>query len=512
MNTKTLTTRAALVDNEAEFSVDTAALNTAAMGLKELMQLGPAPCNTYNRQRNALLTMVNKDGRLHLLATDKQVFAEATIASQALREDADSTCTVDLRQLIKITKGKGRLVLRVNPKEEQLVLNRGAADMKLPLVQDDDSCPPPKPKADVCISLCAAEMASIFERALTCVDPKELRNNLRMIHFKGADKKIHLAATDGHRLYWHRFNQADASEGSVLAPRFILATLAKKRMLAGLDTQVSLRLGWGEKDKGNGSLAIDFVRAGVAWAIQVGVLADGTTFPDVAKVTPTHKSEVSIKTEALMEKVKEINVLGKALVGNRIYPMALEFSYVNSHQVVGVISHHSESKSTYLAQVKGASPAPCVKHRIGFNTSYLLDGLTASPDQITLQIGGALAPIVIYPSDAGSQAQSPWLFVVMPLRLEWEVDFKPSIANPQSGTEKPQSVPAPITKPITKPVPAKPVPVPVKVVAVVVPFKPIPVKPMPRRARKSAAKRPSQRMRCIQGGELNLAGMQARWA
>lgn len=336
------------------------------------------------------------DGALTVTGFDFEV---ANRVEVPVTDKAGGRVLVSGKLLAEIARALPPKDVRVAVESNRLSVRCGASRFALPLMQVEDypAVPELPPRSG---AVAADVFASAVAQVTTAASKDETLPMLTGVRMQIEPERLVLAATDRYRLAERLVPWQPAGEvpsGALVIPARTLAEAAKSLGGAG---EVQLAMGG---DSG-------FVGFNAGGRQSMTRLLDGD-FPKFESLWPAESSTTAvIETGALIEALRRVS-----LVAQRFAPVRLAFS----DGQVGLSAQaedESSAEEELPAEVTGDDLT------IGFNASYLLDGLTAiHTPQVRMAFTTGTRPTVITPIyDEGSEVaggEETYRYLVMSMRL-----------------------------------------------------------------------------------------------
>jgi DNA polymerase-3 subunit beta len=202
-------------------------------------------------------------------------------------------------------------------------------------------------------------------------------------------KQLRVVATDGHRLsYAETALETEMEAREVIIPRKTVTELSK--LLGDVDEPVNLRIGANQ------------VTVRLPGIELVSKVVDGK-FPDYQRVIPVNQPRhLDANRQAVTQSLQRAAILSnEKFRGVRL---------VMSENTLGIVCNNNEQEEAadeIEVQYQG-DPLD-----VGFNVTYLLDGLAALNTQdVTMSLGDANSSMLMT-----SKAEPGFKYVVMPMRI-----------------------------------------------------------------------------------------------
>jgi DNA polymerase-3 subunit beta len=329
-----------------------------------------------------------KDGKLSLTATDLEV--EITADTDIEVQDSEDV-TLPARKLLDICRtlpDEAKVNLKVDG--ERATLNAGRSRFTLstlpvkdfPLVDDFDT--------DQDFKITQMDLKHLIDSTQFSMAQQDVRYYLNGLMLELKDKSLVSVATDGHRLsYCHQGSDYNAKDTKqIIIPRKGVIELSKL-----------LAEGEGDVSVGVGKNHIRVVMPGIRFTSK---LIDGK-FPDYERVLPKNPE---IRLTADRETLRQA-LIRTSILSNEKY-RGIRFSV--SDNKLSIQAHNpeqEEAEEEMEVQYKGGDI------EIGFNVNYLLDALSAIPDQnVEISMVDPNSSCLLKQPD-----NNDCKYVIMPMRL-----------------------------------------------------------------------------------------------
>ncbi len=358
---------------------------------------------------NVLLS-ADDAGLLRFAATDLYLAVSASAEASVKRP---GTVALSARTLFEIVKNlpEGEVKLALD-KQHAVQLRCGKIKFRIPGMPGEDFPALPSPGESGFAEFDVNVLSQLISLTQYSMSSDDTRPHLAGALFECDGKCVRMVTTDGHRLSKAEA-PFDAPGGfAMLVPQKGIAEL--RRLLEDVKSErrpPATERG-GEKAE-RGKLAEERITVGVATVggnaffrgqdVQLSVKLADEQFPPYAKVIPqSHSRRVVASRELLVDSLRRISLVASDKSGGvrlSLEPGKLEI--VSENPDVG---EGSEELEVDFAGEKVA---------IGFNARYLLEALSALPDdEVALELGGDLDPGVIKPV-----AGAHFVGVIMPMRI-----------------------------------------------------------------------------------------------
>lgn len=339
------------------------------------------------------------DGTLTVSGFDFEVLNRTEVP---VMDKSAGRVLVSGRLLAEIARALPPKDVRVAVEGNRLSVRCGAARFNLPLMQVEDyPVVPELPAASGTVR------GDVFATAVHQVTPAASRDEtlpmLTGVRMEIGPDRLTFAATDRYRLaerYIPWTPTGTVPSGSIIIPARMLAEAAKS---FGSASEIVLSMG-DAADAG-------FLGFSAAGKQTLTRLLDGE-FVKFASLWPTEVTTTAqVEVGAFVEAVKRVS-----LVAQRFAPVRLAFS-----EGTVQLSAEAEDESSAEEELEvGVTGEPLT---IGFNATYLLDGLTAmTTPQATMSFTTPTRPTVVTPvtgleGDEPDTGEASYRYLVMSMRL-----------------------------------------------------------------------------------------------
>ncbi len=347
---------------------------------------------------NVLLTAEGPD-RLRLSATDLYLGVTALVPASIKK---GGTIAVSARTLFDIVKNlpDGEVSWKLSD-SHAVELSCGKVRYRIPAMPGEDFPPLPNPGDADFAHIEGSLLSELISLTQYSMSHDDTRPHLAGTLFEGDGKVVRMVTTDGHRLSKaeHKVSGKNALMNfSMLVPHKGISEL--KRLLD------DIKSGKGKADEPTtigiataGGNAF-FLRDDLSLSVK---LAD-ENFPPYSKVIPSKQSRTVVAARGpLVEALRRISLVANDKSGGvqlQIEPGMLRIQSQNPE-----VGEGSEEVDVDYAGDE---------LRIGFNARYLLDALSAMPqDEVAIELSGERDPGVIKP--VGDDAE--FIGVIMPMRI-----------------------------------------------------------------------------------------------
>ncbi len=344
---------------------------------------------------NVLLS-ADESGALRFAATDLYL---AVNASAEARVKRPGSVAISARTLFDIVKNlpEGEVKLAVD-KNHAVQLRSGKIKFRIPGMPGEDFPPLPSPGEAAFAELEAGTLGQLIGLTQYSMSSDDTRPHLAGTLFESDGNVVRMVTTDGHRL-----SKAEAPSPGIPAFTMLVpqkGILELKRLIEDVRNDKSRpaeeRVTVSVANVGGNA----FFRG---HEVQLSVKLADEQFPPYAKVIPqSHTRRVVAARELLVDSLRRISLVASDKSGGvrlMLEPGKLEI--VSENPDVG---EGSEELDVDFVGEKVA---------IGFNARYLLEALSALPDdEVALELGGELDPGVVRPA-----TDNRFVGVIMPMRI-----------------------------------------------------------------------------------------------
>ncbi len=336
---------------------------------------------------NVLLSL--EQGMITLTGTDLEIEAKVSTGHDGgqdgaitlpARELLDIVRTLPEQSIIELTEEKGKATLRAGKSRFSLV-TLPAADFPQVGTQT----------AKTSLRMTQAELKRLLDRTQFAMAQQDVRYYLNGLLLEITDTQLHAVATDGHRLAMcsMALPGGSASEPQqVIVPRKAVLELA--RILEGSEQPVEVTMSTNH---------IQFSADGITLTTKQ---IDGR-FPDYQRVLPRGGDKVVTADRELLRQ----GLVRTAVISNeKLRSVALQLE-------AGVIRMHTHNPEQEEADEEVAVEYEGPELRIGFNITYLLDAIGATPgERVQMTLSDANSSCLI--QAVGDEHSK---YVIMPMRL-----------------------------------------------------------------------------------------------
>ena len=347
---------------------------------------------------NVLLSVEGTD-RLRLSATDLYLGVTALVPCSIKK---GGTIAVSARTLFDIVKNlpDGEVTWKLSD-SHAVELSCGKVRYRIPAMPGEDFPPLPNPGDADFAHLEAAVLAELIALTQYSMSHDDTRPHLAGALFEGDGKVVRMVTTDGHRLSKaeHKVTaKASMMNFGMLIPHKGIAEL--KRLLDDVRSN---------KGKGDEATTIGIATAGgnaffLRDDLCLSVKLADENFPPYSKVIPSKQSRTIVAARgALVEALRRISLVANDKSGG--VQLILEPGTLRVQSQNPEVGEGSEEVEVDYAGEE---------LRIGFNARYLLDALSALPDdEVAIELSGERDPGVIKPVANGTE----YIGVIMPMRI-----------------------------------------------------------------------------------------------
>ena len=336
---------------------------------------------------NVLLEKKGSD--LMLQATDLELQVSTKLPGAAA--DGDFALTVAARKLFDIVRAlPDGAKLKLESKDSQIEVKAGRSKFTLQTLPAADF---PRMETSAAsgneVTLPQKVLKKLLQLVQFSMAQQDIRYYLNGMLLVLEGKILRVVATDGHRLALAETTlDKDAGKRELIVPRKTVIELVK--LLAESDDPVSLYLGENQVMFRLGNTQI------------VSKVVDGK-FPDYQRVVPVgHEKKMGLNRQAGISALQRA-----AILSNEKFRGVRLVLGANSLRIV--CNNNEQEEATEEMEAKYDSDAL----DIGFNVSYLLDGLGAlSSDEATLAFNDPNSSLLIT-----SESEPGFKYVVMPMRI-----------------------------------------------------------------------------------------------
>ena len=344
--------------------------------------------NTIPILSNILITA--RKGELRIEGTDLDMSAQETIRDGVNVIEEGST-TVSAKSISDIVRKLEGETVAFQEKDGRLELRAGRSQFKLHTLKPDDF---PvlgdfEPTAE--FSLTGEDIRKGLQRVRQAMSTDETRYYLNGVHFHIDEGKLHVVATDGHRLSIARIdNTPDISSlNNLIVPRKAVGELL--RNLNANDGEIEL------------AFNATRMRARIGDLTFISKLIDGT-YPDYERVVPNSgRVKIHVDSEQLQNAIERVRVIASertSAVRMDIEEEILKLSVRSPENGLA----EDEVAAAINGDVK-ATPT------ISFNGRYMTELLGTLEGEIVIEINDANSPMKFTAADRPDDRH-----VLMPMR------------------------------------------------------------------------------------------------
>jgi DNA polymerase III subunit beta len=336
---------------------------------------------------NVLLEKKGQD--MILQATDLELQVSTKLSGTVA--DGDFALTVAARKFFDIIRAlPDGAKLQLNGKDSLIEVKAGRSKFTLQTLPAVDF---PRMEASAAsaaeVTLPQKTIKKILQLVQFSMAQQDIRYYLNGMLLVLEGKTLRVVATDGHRLALAETTLGtDAGKRELIVPRKTVIELVK--LLADSDDPISLFLGESQVMFRLGDTQI------------VSKVVDGK-FPDYQRVVPVgHEKKMALNRQAGISALQRA-----AILSNEKFRGVRLVLGANSLRVVCNNNEQEEAQEELEAKYD-SDPID-----IGFNVSYLLDGLAAlSSDEVTLAFHDPNSSVLLT-----SESEPGFKYVVMPMRI-----------------------------------------------------------------------------------------------
>ena len=330
------------------------------------------------------------EGKEHVLcaATDLTVAVMAVLPAKI---EAAGGLTLGARQLHDIVKNLGGEDVHLRRNEQNWAEIRGGrAEFKLVGMADREFPKLPSVAEAKLVSVESAVLRDMFAKTAFSVSTDETRQHLAGVLFEADGKSARMVSTDGHRLskVGRELPGGPVLERGVLIPRKGVAEI--RRVLEGREKPSEIGF-----HQGHFLLRAD--------EIALTVKLNEGQFPPYEQVIPKENDKVvTVSRAELLDAFRRVSIMASdKTMGVRV---GLD---------KGRLSIEADNPDLGNARERLEIPYKGGPVQVGFNARYLLEALSALPDdEVALELGGELDPGVVRPS-----TDNRFVGVIMPMRI-----------------------------------------------------------------------------------------------
>ncbi|MEQ1663255.1 MAG: DNA polymerase III subunit beta [Thiobacillus sp.] len=335
------------------------------------------------------LLIERKGGKLSLLATDLELQI-STVQTSAEKGD-DFAITVAARKLFDIVRAlPDAAKVKLDTKDSQVVVSAGKSRFTLQTLPAADF---PRVETGAGLSEPIRLPQKTLKRLLQLVQfamaSQDIRYYLNGMLLVLDGTTLRVVATDGHRLSYAEAPLAVAADArEVIIPRKTVMELSK--LLGDTDEPVELRIGTNQ------------VTISLPGTELVTKIVDGK-FPDYQRVIPMNQPRhLKANRQVVIQALQRAAILSnEKFRGVRL---------VMSDNTLGIVCNNNEQEEAADEIEVSYDGEPL---DVGFNVTYLLDGLAAvNSDDIILSLADANSSMLLT-----SEGEAGFKYVVMPMRI-----------------------------------------------------------------------------------------------
>ncbi len=331
-----------------------------------------------------------QENRLELTATDLDVTVSCAVEAQVKKGGAT---TVPVKKLFGIVRelANGELSLEVDEKNVTSVQS-GPSFYRINGLAADEFPPMPKFKEGKKVAVSQETIRGMLRKTDFAVSTDETRYVLNGIFFSLKDHKLTLVATDGRRLALVDEEVELPGEGQC---DFIVPAKAVNELTRLLQDKGNVEIRYAENQA-----AFALSDDSNASVLVVTKLIEGN-YPNYRQVIPNEtKERIALVREEFLHALRRAEIM----TSEKANSVKLAFGK-NNLAITANSPDIGEARESIAINYKGKEMA------IAFNPRYLIDPLTALPDEeVFFELSDELSPGVL-------KINGPFLYVVMPMRL-----------------------------------------------------------------------------------------------
>jgi DNA polymerase-3 subunit beta len=351
-----------------------------------------------------VLLGADESGVLRFAATDLYLAVSASSEAKVKRGGSVALSARTLFDIVKnLPEGEVKLAL---DKNHAVQLRSGKIKFRIPGMPGEDFPPLPSAGETAFAELDAGSLAQLIALTQYSMSTDDTRPHLSGTLFECDPNGARMVTTDGHRLSKSEVKSKTGASFTMLVPGKGIAEL--KRLIEDVKSDKA-------RDKGLAGESAPPAKAtlGVATVggnaffrgpdVVLSVKLADEQFPPYGKVIPqSHSRRVVVARELLVDALKRISLVASDKSGGvRLVIEAGRLEITSENPDVGEGSEELDVDFTGD------------KLSIGFNAKYLLDALSAVPeDEVALELGGELDPGVVKPV-----GNTDFVGVIMPMRI-----------------------------------------------------------------------------------------------
>lgn len=335
------------------------------------------------------LLIERKAGKLSLLATDLEL--QISTSQSNAEKGEDFAITVAARKLFDIVRAlPDTAKVKLDTKDNQVVVSAGKSRFTLQTLPAADF---PRVETGAGLSepirLPQKPLKRLLQLVQFAMASQDIRYYLNGMLLVLDGSTLRVVATDGHRLSYAEAPLASPAEArEVIIPRKTVMELSK--LLGDTDEAVELRIGANQ------------VTISLPGTELVTKVVDGK-FPDYQRVIPVNQPRhLKANRQTVIQALQRAAILSnEKFRGVRL---------VMSDNTLGIVCNNNEQEEAADEIEVSYNGEPM---DVGFNVTYLLDGLAAvSSDEITLSLADANSSMLLT-----SEGEAGFKYVVMPMRI-----------------------------------------------------------------------------------------------
>ena len=327
-------------------------------------------------------------GEARLLATDLELQV-ATVLKE-VKVDAEFSLTVAARKLFDIVRAlPDGAKIRLESKDSQVVLAAGRSRFTLQTLPAADFPRMESAATEARLQVPQNVLKRLLQLTQFAMANQDIRYYLNGLLLVLEGETLRLVATDGHRLSYAETKLASAHDNrDLIIPRKTVLELVK--MLGEDEAPVEI------------SLAGNLVTFAMDGMELISKVVDGK-FPDYQRVIPTaHDKRMIVNRQEAMQALQRA-----AILSNEKFRSVRLVLGKDSLKVISTNNEQEEAQEELEARYED-TPLD-----IGFNVTYLLDGLAAiSGDEATLAFSDPNSSMLLT-----SASEPSFKYVVMPMRI-----------------------------------------------------------------------------------------------
>jgi DNA polymerase-3 subunit beta len=364
-----------------------------------------------------VLLGADEAGVLRFAATDLYLAVSASAEAKVKRAGSVALSARTLFDIVKnLPEGEVKLAL---DKNHAVQLRSGKIKFRIPGMPGEDFPPLPSAGESAFAELDAQSLAQLIALTQYSMSTDDTRPHLSGTLFEVDANGARMVTTDGHRLSKAEVKAKMGASFTMLVPGKGIAEL--KRLIEDVRSDKARDKGVEPTAPGqqrgvpgsSGATPLGKATLGVATVggnaffrgpdVVLSVKLADEQFPPYGKVIPSsHSRRVVVARELLTDALKRISLVASDKSGGvRLVIEAGKLEIISENPDVGEGSEELDVDFTGE------------KLSIGFNAKYLLDALSAVPeDEVALELGGELDPGVVKPVGT-----TEFVGVIMPMRI-----------------------------------------------------------------------------------------------